>query len=175
MEAKTTGKRVVSKGEYALIRRQEAVKLTLALCLSGLAFANFYVACQTGLKITDPWRSYMHDSLVHTAEGYGIIGLLFGCGAFACINALRGSLHEASSIKVNTLLTRPNTADLPAIDSLVRASSVPTQAHATVLLRPAVEVQETRPEELMRAVCEIVCSQIFPPAMSARPMLISPR
>ena len=40
-----------------------------------------------------------------------------------------------------TLLTRANTADLPAPDSLVRASAEPMQEQQAVLLRAATETQ----------------------------------
>lgn len=44
-----------------------------------------------------------------------------------------------------------NNASLPARQTLVRASSEPTQAQQAVLLRAAAEGMETPPEELMRA------------------------
>ncbi len=43
---------------------------------------------------------------------------------------------------------------LPAHDSLVRASSEPTQAQESVLLRAAAEGVETPPEQLVRASVE---------------------
>ena len=48
-------------------------------------------------------------------------------------------------------LTRANTADLPAPGSLVRASSEPVQAQGTVLLRAAIEGNQTPAVELVRA------------------------
>ncbi len=47
--------------------------------------------------------------------------------------------------------TNTNNADLPAHQTLVRASSEPLQAQEAVLLRAAAEGIETPPEELMRA------------------------
>ncbi len=47
-------------------------------------------------------------------------------------------------------LTRANTADLPATESLVRASQEPTKEDQSILLRPAVEIQHTPADQLLR-------------------------
>ena len=54
-------------------------------------------------------------------------------------------------MEVGVPLTRANTADLPAPDSLVRASSEPMQAQEDVLLRAAATGNDTPPEEMLRA------------------------
>lgn len=46
---------------------------------------------------------------------------------------------DAKRIEPVVPLTRANTSSLPAVDSLVRASQEPLQAHQTVLLRAAME------------------------------------
>ena len=48
-------------------------------------------------------------------------------------------------------LTRANTADLPAPESLVRASAEPVQEPQAVLLRAATTTQEKHEEQLVRA------------------------
>jgi hypothetical protein len=53
--------------------------------------------------------------------------------------------------KVWVTLARANTADLPAPDSLVRASAEPVQEQQAVLLRAATEGTETHEEQLVRA------------------------
>jgi len=74
----------------------------------------------------------------------GVSSLLFlFSGAFA--------MHHIRKIDIGIPLTRSNTADLPAVDSLVRASQEPTDKQADVLVRPITDVQSTPPEQLLRS------------------------
>ena len=60
-------------------------------------------------------------------------------------------LRQAIKVDPGVPLTRANTADLPAPDSLVRASAEPVQEQQAVLLRAATETQERHEEQLVRA------------------------
>ena len=60
-------------------------------------------------------------------------------------------LQEASQYPMGVPLTRANTGDLPAPESLVRASEEPLQAQQSVLLRAATETTEEHKEQLLRA------------------------
>ncbi len=72
------------------------------------------------------------------------------CLAGGLFNGMR-AIKIARQIDAGVFLTHVNTADLPAPDSLVRASSQPTQAQETVLLRASKETQEKHEEQLLRA------------------------
>ena len=89
------------------------------------------------------WAYFLVGSLFAT--------LLFGSCAYACAKLSDASTEQAEKINPGVPLTRANTADLPAPDSLVRASSEPLQAQESVLLRAATEKGETPPEQLVRA------------------------
>ena len=80
---------------------------------------------------------------------YGLVAIIYASakGAAAC---LRDEIKKEKIIPI----TRANTADLPAPDSLVRASSEPLQAQDAVLLRAVEERQEKHEEQLLRAITE---------------------
>ena len=61
-------------------------------------------------------------------------------------------MKEMIYIDPGVPLTRANTADLPAPDSLVRASAEPVQEQQAVLLRAATETAERHEEQLVRAL-----------------------
>ena len=81
---------------------------------------------------------------------WGSIGLLsLLCGL--AYHTGRKGIENLCAVYDMKPLTRANTADLPAPDTLVRASSEPMQAQQAVLLRAAAEGQETPQEEMLRA------------------------
>ena len=142
MEPKKTGRRIVSKGRYIFIK-------SLAVCLSGGIFA-----CMVGILLL----------LANVAYTYGdgdLFVLYYGAAlrtckifvpllVFSAFLLRLGSRNSWQTVHTINPLTRANTADLPAPDSLVRASSEPMQAQEAVLLRAAAEGQETPPEQLVR-------------------------
>ena len=69
-----------------------------------------------------------------------------------CYRTAIKCLHKAEEINPGIPITRANSADLSASESLVRASTEPTQAQQAVLLRAAAEGVDTPPEEMLRAV-----------------------
>ena len=140
-----TGKRIVSKREYAAlvgkreVRRWGSVGLAVAvaLCLLPAVFCLIYMVSVSGLG----WKGLCL-----------LLALVCFAAAWEMKKVAEKAMQEALSKLSVVPLTRGNSADLPAPDSLVRASSEPMQAQEAVLLRAALEVQETPPEELVRAV-----------------------
>lgn len=62
-----------------------------------------------------------------------------------------GSRRSWKTVRTMQPINFANTADLPAPDTLVRASQEPEQAQEAVLLRASVEKQEQHEEQLLRA------------------------
>jgi hypothetical protein len=138
------GKRIVSKGKYAanigkIVAWSSAAVVT---CIYGWLFAADveYDVCCYG-KVTDG-LSYAKFTEAMVMSG--------GCSiAFLYFSTL--AVRKARKVKVGVPLTRANTADLPAPESLVRAAGEPVQEQQTVLLRAATEGTETHEEQLLRA------------------------
>ena len=137
-----TGKRIVSKGEYV---RQIVLK-TILLFLGATASIIIFVCLKNLLRL---WLTRPED--IPISIGVVVVGavaiLLMGYGV-TMLTVIKG----VRRINVDVPLTRANTANLPAPDSLVRAGSEPMQAQEAVLLRAVAEGQETLPEQLVRAV-----------------------
>lgn len=144
MEPTTTGKRIVSKREYVrLVGKREALRwgsvglaVTVAVCVLSCVGCIIAGALADGIEIMVLWF---------------IVAAL--CFAVAWIikrtaeKAMQKALRKRDAIP----LTRANTADLPAPESLVRASAEPVQEQQAVLLRAAAERQEKHEEQLLRA------------------------
>lgn len=137
MESKT-GKQIVSKGEYF------RVLITNVSLGVGSIIAVFLAVMSL---ICAWWLGY----------NYQMSGAVLLLSVFAYF-LLRHSvkwLYQAVKEETVVPLTRANTADLPAPDSLVRASSEPLQAQEGVLLRAAAGETPAGPEEqLLRAVAQ---------------------
>ena len=162
-----TRKHIVSKAEYVRIqgKRAQAILsgvayLSLAV-LSGFAGASliaivcYYLCFPTRHFLLDifVFKNHYHpqDEIVCLAifDG-GAIVALFG---LAYVHGTFGynQIIEAARTDPGVPFTRMNTADLPASESLVRASEEPTHEHQTVLLRAAIETTERHEEQLVRA------------------------
>lgn len=162
-----TGKLIVSKGEYARLQGKRAqasligVGSMLLAVLSGFAGASLIAIL--GYHLYFPTRRFLLDMFVFKSndhpqdtlinivlfDGGGIVvlfGLAYLYGTFGY-----DQLKEAREIDPGVPLTRSNAADLSAPESLVRASVEPIQEQQAVLLRAAIEVTQTPPEELVRA------------------------
>lgn len=148
------GRRIVSRGEYAVRvgKRIGTGFWGCGLLLMAVFFGLFSagMACASVQAIID---IYFHHS-----NGLALDRLtpLVTCVFFLMITKFlwkRGNANvELSTQKMYVIpLTRVNTADLPAPEILVRASSEPPQAQESMLLRAAAEGQETPPEQLVRA------------------------
>jgi hypothetical protein len=108
--------------------------------------------CLGGLLITGQILFYFFQQpswigffiLLGNLSLLGGISLFFGYAGQLAIK-------EAKQTDPGVPLTRANTANLPAPDSLVRASAEPMQEQQAVLLRAATETQERHEEQLVRA------------------------
>jgi hypothetical protein len=145
---KQTGKRIVSKGEYA---RKQGRRLWLGLkscaallCLPALLVVGYFQQpASSGCIQVDP----------RNGIGYRVFIALFFVPA--SIFAAKQIFRDFQQIDPGVPLTRANTADLPAPDSLVRASEEPMQEQQAVLLRAAAQRHETSPEQLVRPTAEV--------------------
>jgi hypothetical protein len=161
---KQMGKRIVSKGAYACVK-------SLAVCLSGGVFA-----CGAGITLllaSLPYAYYLDvKTEAQTRIKWGLsptdttdLDLLFsyfGIAKWLCVIFVpillitgfllwMGSRKSWKTVRNTASITRANTADIPAPDSLVRASSEPEQVQKAVLLRAVTETDERHEEQLVRA------------------------
>lgn len=126
-------KRIVSKGQYALLETQRTALTTVAihlfvLCgLSGFACQAFFAA--------------------------RMMGWAMPCLGMASATLLLGVRLVKSEQKIERTLplTQKNTSDLPAVQTLVRPSDIPPSHQSSELLRSAPQGSETPPEEMLRA------------------------
>ena len=150
MEPKT-GRRIVSKGEYAKVQGQRATAGVLAVGLGGMAAFCVFVALGNLFACLACCMGWWGDQSSNGAVLSLGLMLLFGAGAYAFGKLACDTMKAATNIDFGVPLTRANTADLPAPDSLVRASAEPIQAQEAVLLRAAAEEQQRHEEQLVRA------------------------
>ena len=91
------------------------------------------------------------------SDGYGDPVALFGGGVFGTCSLLtlwygKTLFKAATQIRPVVLITKHNAKYLPEVETLVRASDLPTSRQQAELLRVAKPGQETPPEELLRAI-----------------------
>lgn len=84
----------------------------------------------------------------NTLKKYARLLLLAGSCGYLGLAGLR----RAGTIETGVPVTSANTGHLPAVESLVRASSRPVQAEPRMLLRAAVGRPEAQTEQLVRPV-----------------------
>lgn len=134
-------KRIVTKGQYVRLRgKRESIRLLGVCLLLTAGMFGFLTVCIL--------------SILGMNLGGCVLGLCLGI--VTCLIGKWGleSLYAAGKIDPGVPLTRANTADLPAPDSLVRASQEPPQEPQAVLLRAAAEGAQTPAEQLVRAASE---------------------
>lgn len=151
MQEPEVGKRIVSKGAY--VRKQ------MTRSSNGLFGTGLYVAAVVCGFLVMLWIYSLLDRR-RPESSEGVILLLLECATIVTLSAgawlFRKSalriLKQARQLDPGVPLTRANVADLPANDSLVRASQEPAQAHEGVLLRAASgETQAGQEGQLLRA------------------------
>lgn len=135
------GKRIVSKGRYAIQITQKAVWSALGVILFMVSFILLLGAC-----LLVPKAFSANNPLLGV-----IIGIVMLGAALHIYLSSLDTIKKVKSVATGIPLTRANIADLPLPDSLVRASQEPLQAQKTILLRAASEKPETHEEELLRA------------------------
>jgi hypothetical protein len=121
------GRRIVSKGKFAA-NIGKIVAWSSAAIAAFLIYMLFTTIFMYGVSFYgDEWG---FKKVIMVVVGCGISLYLL----YFSIRAAR----QAKKVKVGVPLTRANTADLPAPESLVRASAEPVQDRQAVLLRAAV-------------------------------------
>ncbi len=151
--APKSGKRIVSRSEYARVQAKRAGQGILGayiVLLSGMcgtvALVSSVYAVGTAVS-----AMFKPDELaLEKVWLWVLFAVVSGAGTLKLMHMGYGRIHKAAENDVAPL-TRANTADLPAPTSLVRASQEPTQAQEGILLRAAMEGQEKREEQLLRA------------------------
>ncbi len=147
-------KRVVSKGEYV-------VKTTLAIGFSGgLIVCGLFLALSL-LGLPGFMREDEKERRICIAHGfdcaYDPSFLSVAIPVCFCLLLISLCFWWATRKSWRTVdamqpITRANTADLPAPESLVRASAKPIQEQEAVLLRAVADAQERHEEQLVRAM-----------------------
>jgi hypothetical protein len=148
------GKRIVSKAEYMT---GQAHRVTVGVICMGLMGMTAVCGVIT-LGGVFGFIASLLGHWGHSSDGVGAGMSLIAMGLFGAATALFGGLTSCAMQTVSEIdpgipLTRANTADLPAPESLVRASQEPQEPQA-VLLRAATETQEKHKEQLVRAAGE---------------------
>ena len=133
-----TGKKIVSKGRYVGAQIKK-----MWIYFDALAILLFM-----------PMLTYNSALPRRNLSPFWFTVLMVGITILSVLNFMKIAIsrfREAKAIDAGVPLTRANSADLPAPDSLVRASSEPMQAQEAVLLRAVVKGQEKHEEHLVRA------------------------
>ena len=138
MEPKTS-KRIVSRREYAKVRGKRSGLFFTALCL--VFILMFFFIAALGML-------FLPASFASWCLMFAIAFAILFAPILQCTLAI---VNVARQLDPGVPLARVNVADLPAPDTLVRASSEPMQAQEAVLLRAATQGQETPSEQLVRA------------------------
>jgi hypothetical protein len=149
-EPKPPKKRVVSKSEYVRHRITKAWWRTSGLVgiVSGVVIGVIFGMGQI-------W--YMGSQLMNSTSGITSIvlgGLMVGLIVYMIASGLylQGTEYwkKAGQLEDVELLKHANVGQLPAEETLLRASAEPTEGQEKVLLRAAMAGAETPPEQLLR-------------------------
>ncbi len=140
MEPKTS-KRIVSKGVYAALMSKKASLWSMGAVFNLIAVLMIGVLTSIIFVRHSALAPFVKWALFLMAVSFSFVFREIG----------RKTIIAAKQIQTGAPLTRANAADLPAPDSLVRASSEPVQAQQTVLLRAAEAGEERHEEQLVRA------------------------
>jgi len=151
-KAKKTGRRIVSKGEYAANIAWKGIASSLgAGLLLMILMCMFLVGLFAWMMVSRTPHGGLNAGLVLS------ITLFFGILISAAVYVYRLGKREIMTtlrMDVGVPLTRANTADLPAPDFLVRASEKPSEEQGSILLRAAYETNATPADQLLRPVTE---------------------
>jgi hypothetical protein len=151
--------RLVSKTEYAL---RKTLAISLSVCLG---------VCGTGgvlLLLGLPYSYYL-DARDVAEHGSDLVSWFMAAASLCMIfipilSAIAvplwwGSRKSWKTIRALQPIDPANTAALPAVETLVRASHLPPSHQQTELLRAAGSGQKTPVEELLRASVKSVSGQ----------------
>jgi len=147
METEKKAKRIVSKGEYARIQ-----SLRFGLFLSGLSLMLLGFSSAPLVRLVFHRHHYIDLNIFFT------VGPVFA--TLLVIPAVM-LIKKAQALNDNVVpITRANTADLPADESLVRASQEPVQEDQSILLRSAADTNQTPADQLLRPVPETITNGV---------------
>lgn len=174
-QEKQTGKQIVSKGAYIerlmkivfgekadsepeiksrhMVLKREYIRLQgLRMSLTLLATSLIVVGslCVFACIVS----AVLLALGLYSSEYFGLLLLLFFLPAAGIAFFLKRGFalaYKVQKIDPGVFLTRANTGDLPAPDSLVRASTEPVQEPQAILLRAAAGTQTGQEEQLLRA------------------------
>ncbi len=133
-----TGKRIVSKGEYAKVQSRK---------MWGLLLAGGLIVIEVSLMGVVGWGLLNGITIQKIIVGTYLIMI-----SFAANQAGKYYIKRSHAIEPVVPLTRANAADLPAPDSLGRASEQPTSNPQSELLRAAAQGESTPAEQLLRPI-----------------------
>jgi hypothetical protein len=155
-----TGKRIVSKGEYAKAQRKRAALFSLGVSLIVAALGGILAFASILLPLGRYMREFPEADFVWLYPIITVAGLIiFVLAAGLLAHIVRvGAIFmfkKANAIDPGIPIHRVPPADLPAPDSLVRASEEPRQEPQAVLLRAATQTQERHEEQLVRAAGKV--------------------
>jgi hypothetical protein len=148
MQTQRSNKRIVSKAEYVGIMSGRALGFTASLF--------FYVAGTGGAVLSGFAIFALFVVLISSGGHAGFLLLILVVAIAFCLLctglAVMGWAGIKSMGEEEEIVpwTRQTALDIPAEESLVRASSANTLAAETVLLRPAQAQSEIDGEELLR-------------------------
>jgi hypothetical protein len=135
-------KRLVSKSEYARVQaRRVSAWYGVTLCFGMTLCTLAYVPWRWNYRIAH--HSFSWNTCIAGVVLLGMAAAMYYLG--------RWQLSLARAIEPVAYITRANTGDLPASESLVRASHEPQRHQQAELLRAAQHSNETPAEELLRA------------------------
>lgn len=174
MNKRKQGKEIVSKGEYVRRQASRGVTASMAVCLlvPAFAFAIWSLFC-IFLAIAGLFSNALFPYLSLDSLGSAII---LGGIAFLIFRGSSILIKEARTLDPGIPFTRANTTNLPAEESLVRASAEPVELQQAVLLRAASQSDATPADLLLRpATTEHADTNIQPTLSSTNTVWTTPR
>ena len=136
-------RRIVSKGKYAAALGNKAALSSFGVSITLIGIMGLLCVC----LITGVLLAHLAvDTLLLLAIFIGVVG----GGSSVLVYMGICSVQEAREMDPGQPLTRANTADLPAPDSLVRASQESPQEQKALLLRPTPPTPRIPSEQLVR-------------------------
>lgn len=139
MEPEKKATRFVTKYEYANVQARRLYLTASSLWFKALG--GFCGAIAFGVFLL----------VMAGYSRFWAIGVTTGLATFLLLKLFVASDKKLKSLEKVVLIPYANTADLPADESLVRASQEPVQEQQSILLRPAMAADASPPEQLLRS------------------------
>jgi len=156
METEKKQKRIVSK--TALLHMKLRVgSLFSIFTVATVGFVTIAVACFL-FAFNLAFDRFVEKGVAGFWYFFVLIGIFMAFIAYQFGGTAKDHCQELVDLKSS--YTSVNTADLPSVDSLVRASEKPEQDQADVLLRAAMDLQQTAPDQLLRPVPETITNGV---------------